>query len=335
MKENLNPLLNMRDSLPSSAAAGAADTTADGVMTDAEKRRIRRNALIKMLIIIIFVACCILFGSIAWFTQNREAGSGGMGIKVQAMPYSILTRDSSGYYSSVYESLNSDGMEWKISSGCNFDNHENAKKEGETEPGLEPGDCGTLEFRVHPNSADSITVNCVFDIKCFLETTTTVNETTVTEVTEIHNSALVGYVKAHIMLFADFDSVTGKYSGLIGNDESLRRVLENQTYSKNQSDYTKIYWVWPEHLSDLIDSESAGLIYDSAECTDVIEYIASNKNGFFKDCNDSAAKVKADLTALLSSYSNSTYNHYNMKYDNADLDIGNNVSYVLLSMQVE
>ena len=34
-------------------------------------------------------------------------------------------------------------------------------------------------------------------------------------------------------------------------------------------------------------------------------------------------------------YSNAIYNHYNLRYDNADLDIGNNLSYVILSMQVK
>ena len=69
--------------------------------------------------------------------------------------------------------------------------------------------------------------------------------------------------------------------------------------------------------------------------TSVINYIAANRTGFFKDCNDTEQQVITDLTALSTAYDNSIYNHYNMRYDNADLDIGNNISYVMLAMNVE
>ena len=136
------------------------------------------------------------------------------------------------------------------------------------------------------------------------------------------------------MLFTGIDPETGKLTGLIdNNNESLERILKNQTYTKGESTYTTIYWYWPEHLSDLTDS--ANTIYASSEHEAVLAYIARNKDGFFKDCSDSNAKVLTDLTNLYATYSNSTYNHYNLRYDNADLDIGNNLSYVILSMQVK
>lgn len=292
----------------------------------------KRVYLAKLLILLALAGFLITFTTIAWFTMNRETGTSGMGVKAQSTPYTIQTRDSSGYYSTVYESLGTEGMEWKISSGKNFDNHESAKKEGETEPGIEPGDHGILEYRVNPNSADSITVDCVFDMMAYAETTTIDGEgATVTEVTPVSNPALLGYVKAHIMLFSGIDS-NGKYTGLIDTDETMRRVLADQTYTKNSTTYTQIYWVWPMYLSDLTGSDP---IFAASERSSVIAYIASNKDGFFKDCSDNAAKVSTDLTALSVTYSSAIFNHYSMKYDNADLEIGNNVTYVMLSMQVE
>ena len=258
-----------------------------------------------------------------------------MAVTAQSNPYTIQTRSESGYYSDIYASLGTGGMEWKISSAKSFDNHEDAKKEGETEPGLEPGDHGILEFRVNPNSADSITVDCVFDVKAYVETITLDgNNQPVTEVTEIDNSTLVGYLKAHIMLFSGIDA-NGKYTGLIGTDAQLRRVLSNQTYTRNGETYTQIYWVWPLYLSNLTSNDNNTILFAPSERSAVIAYIANNKNGFFKDCYDSVAQITSDLTALSTEYSSAIYNHYNMKYDNADLDIGNNVTYVLLSMQVE
>ena len=122
---------------------------------------------------------------------------------------------------------------------------------------------------------------------------------------------------------------------MIDNDQALRRVLEEQTYTKNDTVYTKIYWVWPMHLEDITSSDDSRIIYDSEERGNVIAYIARNRNGFFKDCNDDEQQVIADLTALSTEYDNAIYNHYNMRYDNADLEIGNNISYVMLSMKVE
>ncbi|EXM40884.1 hypothetical protein RASY3_00110 [Ruminococcus albus SY3] len=323
-----------RVNIGESASASSSSLKVDEL---AEKKKNQKKSLIKLGTMGVITLILFIFSSIAWFTMNKDVGTSGMGVQVAAIPYTIQTRNSSGYYKDKWDSINSDAMEWKISSTKNFDNHEDAINTavGETDPGIEPGDHGILEFRVNPNNADTITVDCIFDIKAYVETTTTgENNQPVTEMTEITNSTLVGYLKAHIMLFLGIDA-NDKYTGLIGTDAQLRRVLANQTYTRNGETYTQIYWVWPLHLSDLTSDDADDIIYASSERSAVIAYIASNRNGFFKDCSDSEAQVTSDLTALAATPSSTTYNHYNTKYDNADLEIGNNVSYVMLSMQVE
>ncbi|MBE5958524.1 MAG: hypothetical protein E7254_06640 [Lachnospiraceae bacterium] len=293
-------------------------------------------SLVKTGILLVFLFIILIFSAIAWFASNRSVTGTGMGASVQDMPYTIQTRSGSGTYNSIYNSLNTGGMEWKISAGYNFDNHASAIEEGEDEPGIEPGDSGKLEFRVNPNIDNSITVDCVFDIKVYLQSVTPIgNGETETVINEINGSAVKEYVNSHIMLFTGQDPDTHKYTGLIGNDESMRRVLTNQTYTRNGETYTTIYWVWPKFLSNLISNNNSEIIYAPTERSAVIQYIANNKNGFFKDCNDSVSQVASDLTSLSTAYSNSIFNRYNMKYDNADLEIGNNASYVLLSMKVE
>ena len=303
----------------------------------------RRASLFKIGAVMILAFIVWVFSSIAWFSMNKENSASGMGVKTGGMPYTIQTRSESSYYKGKWDKIGSDAMEWQVSSGKNFDNHGSDLDVDEDEPGLEPGDSGMLEFRVQPNAADSITVDCVFDFKAYLETPVLANgepvldenNDPVTNITEVDNATLLGYVKTHIMLFSEYDTSTGKYSGLIVNDEDLRKVLANQTYTKNGTTYTTLYWKWPMHLEDLTSDNTSTLIYDPTERTSVIDYIATNKDGFFKDCNDSAQKVRTDLTSLATTYDNQVYNHYNMRYDNADLDIGNNISYVLLSMNVE
>lgn len=297
-----------------------------------------RKKIIYNLVLAGAASFTVLVGvfTLAWFAWNDRSSTTGVGVAVQAVPYTIQTRNSSGYYKDIYESLNTEEMEWLISEDANFENHSSSLEEDEEDPGLEPGDCGYLEFRVNPNNSNSITVNCIFDIKAYLETVIGgTDETPETEITEIDNDTLVGYAKAHIMLFANRDPLTGKYSELIDDDDVLGRALKNMEYVRNANEFTKVYWVWPEHLWELTDMDDGRIIYDSNEREDVIAYIANNKNGFFKDCNDSVADVVRDLTTLSTSDSSTIYNHYNMKYDNADLEIGNKISYVMISMQVK
>ena len=303
-----------------------------------EEMRLRRIKLIKIGVILMLVSIVMIFMTIAWFTMNREVGSSGMGVKTAGLPYIIETRSGFGTYKTQYDSLNTQGEEWKISADHNLENHSGAIEEGEEEPGLEPGDHGSLEFRVSPQNSDTITVDCLFEVKAYLETKVVdENENETTNISVINDSVLTGYLEGHIMLFAGYDEETGKYTGLIDNNNAnLQRILTNKTYTKGEDVYTTIYWCWPEHLSDLTGdvTGSANIIYDPDEHEAVIAYIARNKDKFFKDCNDSNAKVLTDLTNLYNTYSNQTYNHYNLKYDNADLLIGNNISYVMLSMQV-
>ncbi len=299
-----------------------------------QSKQLRRASYLKIAALIGFAAAVLTFVSLGWFANQQNVLGNGMGVKVQGAPYTIQTRNGSGYYKDQWEKLHSNAIEWQVSAENNFDNHSEDLDFDETEPGLEPGDHGSLEFRVSPLNSDTLTVDCLFEINAYAaEETEDEHGVKTTTLTEINNSALNRYLNAHIMLFAGIDE-NGKYTDLIDNDnEALERVLEDQVYRKDESTYTTIYWYWPEHLSDL--TESAHTIYAPSEHEDVIAYIARNKDGFFKDCSDSNAKVLTDLTNLYNSYSNSTYNHYNLRYDNADLDIGNNLSYVILSMQVK
>jgi len=361
---NAGNLGNSDSGLPAQdkEAAASADTLPDNYLVDdptldieddEENRRrfIITPRMIKLGTALVFSLMILIIASIAWFAMNKESGTSGMGVKSQSLPYVIQTRGNSGYYEDKRAMTGSDAMEWKISAEYNFNNYKESsgseetepESEPESEPGLEPGASGKLEFRVSPNASDSITVDCVFDIKIYAETVVLDennipvkddNNKPVTEITEINDTALKNYVKAHIMLFTEYNSETKKYSGLITTDEDFKRTIE-RTYSSSNEDYTTIYWIWPMYLYELTSEDEGKIIYAPSEREDVINYIAENRSGFFKDCNDEEGRVRDDLMALSEAYDNSIFNRYNMKYDNADLEIGNNVSYVMLSMNVK
>ena len=309
------------------------------ILLKERKKAIYNLVLLGTAVFVVLMAVVTM----AWFAINKDGGITGMGVKSQAMPYEIQTRNVSGFYKNQWEKLDSNALEWKVSADYNFDNNDGDLDGEETEPGLEPGDSGKLEFRVNPNYSSSITVDCIFDFKIYVEEIVVdehgdpvldENDEQVTAPKEIDNSTLLGYVKSHIMLFSGCDTNTGKYYGLISTDAELKRVLEDQIYTRNGTEYTTIYWKWPMHLEELTSNNDSTIIYAPNERTSVINYIAANRTSFFKDCGDTETQVKDNLTTLSNAYDNSIYNRYNMKYDNADLDIGNNVSYVMLSMTV-
>ena len=92
MKESA--LAQLKRAEMSSAAAGAS--VPDGFMTDDEKRRMRRKALIKMLAMLLFVLIVLVFSSIAWFSMNRETSTSGMGVKTAGMPFEIAAYGTEG-----------------------------------------------------------------------------------------------------------------------------------------------------------------------------------------------------------------------------------------------
>ena len=282
--------------------------------------------------------------TISWFTSSREVGGEDMQMTAYDMPFEIKTRSSDGFYKNIYENFQEDAAIWQVTDAHNFSNVPAALEEEESEPGLEPGDFGSLEFCIKPREDDSITLDCIFEIRAFayVENSSTHKQ----ELQEMSSSSsFVKSLSSHIMLFEKYDTTTKKYSDLIGDDDSLRRVLKNKTFNNTSTDeYVTIYWVWPEHLSEITNKSNA--IYKISDnavgeeenengYTAVIDYIAANKDGFFQNCTEASATVKNELLELGRTNSSQIYNKYNMKYDNADLDIGNNINYVIISMTAD
>ena len=60
----------------------------NAVLSQDELRKMRRLSLLKLGAMGIFAAIIVIFGSIAWFTMNKENSASGMGVRVKATPHS-------------------------------------------------------------------------------------------------------------------------------------------------------------------------------------------------------------------------------------------------------
>lgn len=303
--------------------------TSSSALTEEDRKKMRKAALIKMCAMIVFCICVMIFGSIAWFTMNREVSGNGMEMKAGGMPFTIeFAGNDEGKWIEKYRTLSSQSGIWLMSEN----NLDNGSATTEDKLGLEPGDSGILEFRVKPNdNYDSVKVDICFTMRA-IEKPSVQNETEVAEdlpLVEITDTKpeLMKMLASHIMLFTDIDE-NGKYKGLIENDAELKRYLNNQRYNKDDTSYTKLYWKWPLHLSDIISNQENELIYAKDERDNVISYIVANKDGFFKDISKSDEELINDLKNV------EHYGSYSIMFDKADLEIGRNVQFVILGFSV-
>lgn len=290
---------------------------------------LRKNALTKLAVMGVFTAAIIAFQSIAWFTMNREVDGTGMSFQSDGVPFTIeFAGNDEGKWIDKYRTLSNQSGIWLMSEN----NLDNGSDTIEDKLGLEPGDSGFLEFRVKPNdNYDSVKVDICFTMRAIEKPsaqngTEAVEDLSLVEITDT-KPELMKMLASHIMLFTNIDE-NGKYTGLIENDAELKRYLNNQIYNKDDTSYTKLYWKWPLHLSDIISNQENELIYAKGERANVIRYIVANKDGFFKDISKSDEELINDLTNV------EHYGSYSIMFDKADLEIGRNVQFVILGFSV-
>ena len=297
--------------------------------------RIRIFAFLLMLSVVIGVS-----GTVAWFASSNESKMDDIKMQSTSRLLRIEFRgNDKGHWYEKYldRSIHSDAEVWLVSENSNFNNKTLEQGQGQ---GLEPGSAGVLEYSVVPSeNFDSVTVDLVYFIRGIGEEG---NENVDEPVLfEIADESLLQYLNAHIMLFESYDENTGKYKGLIenaidGNGHiTLDRVVKNKTYLRGNAEYTKVYWVWPPYLKNIISTDQEELLYVAEEREQVIEYIVKNKAGFFKEIDTLSEEFAEDdkLTEKLTAYDH--YGMYSIKFDEADLEIGKQVRYAVLGMTID
>ena len=284
------------------AAESASTEAVTESKTDDEIRRLKKVQLIKVSVILFFVALVMIFATLGWFSMNREtrANSGSVKIATQNYEISFLPSGSDGiyyddYHSIVREQTNSNAMVWQMTSSNKMDNYNSS-----TDKGIHPGSCGVISFKVTPKIA-TVNLKYSFEITGYqysetVENKGQENETTTRSMTPLaSNSSLAKYLNGHILLF----------EGRTGTSP------DNYVYSDpilSNADMERIYWVWPNTLSTLIYAKTCSIDVTATVDSEAITYsssIPANATAF--TYNETEYETQGELETALAELSDGDY----------------------------
>jgi len=225
--------------------------------------------------------------------------------------------------------------------------------------GLSPSSSGELSFWVIPNQTGVLDLHFDINIRGYHavyedETLTDLVEITDSLTDSAENVAIgivsaetkknaLKYINGHILFFKDYDSSTGKYSGFCGKDSiAFTDFIEgnDKTVTKGQAYPVTIYWKWVNDISDMFLTSaspyaSAPIFADSnADDRDLVfDYLQDEDIYMFSGMTSSAiSNALTDVQDPSSATYATSLRALTTGYDNADLDIGNNVDYILIEM---
>lgn len=353
MKEN-----DLRYNIGELASASPSSRIDDEL---AEKKRIQRNALIKMGTMGILALILLVFSSLSWFTMNREVESGGMGITTSTLPFELKATNNETDFDHFLEaesvhtdvdqtSADVDTIKW-------FMNDLTATDENK---GLHPGSHGTFSFNLYPKQSENMTIKFSIDTSAYKYVVNSSGERvkdadnydTIVQIAA--NQPAAKYVSGHILFFENYDSTTGYYSKRISNHfiyDTSAHSADAQTDENGKNYYPiTIYWVWANTFGQFVldkgdvDLRDAALFNSSQTAytpvgsnttitprDEIIQFIKTDSGSYFFDSlNTSSASLDTMLSspANIKSYIIPLSNGYN----NADQVIGENVELILCEL---
>ena len=150
----------------------------------------RKKALIKMGAIGALLIVMIIFGTISWFTQNRQVESSGMTIKTATLPFDIATKGSSVRNQSEINAKRPEYVEGSSGTYSNLsgtsstyytddslllrytpvaDDPATADVDESETPDISPGSNGELSLYVIPKTDSSLNVKVSLNVVAFAE----------------------------------------------------------------------------------------------------------------------------------------------------------------------
>lgn len=361
---------NMKYPIGESAESASTTDTADD-----KRARNKKRSLVKLGAMGVLALIVIIFGTISWFAMNRDVGTSGMGIKTQGLLFTIQPV-SSPYVVGIYDdsaktgtyvrnsllskaSKDSGVLTWTITNDTattdpdtnntiinKGKNIGNGPAEG-YDGGISPGSSGELQFIISPSK--SVDAKYTFSLYAYSVDYGEDGEEDRSTIALIGENASAdrtlakNLLNGHILLFEDYDSTTGQYSGLISTDDFQRIMSETYTQETTES----VYWVWAETLAELVldDTNNAhkknlrGKKSLCADQSDIIKLLKNNPSWFLLD-PETPNRTWTEFTSITDdatvvSTINNNYSLYSAYYNEADQCIGTNIAYLLLDMTAE
>jgi len=159
------------------AKTAAASDTKQQASDLVEENNKRKKRLIRLSILLAFVMLVLIFSTIAWFSMNREVGTGGMSISTTTLPFEIGTYGTSGTrfedllnnIRSEYASGSSETIDGKVyyRTDPSSDSIKLRYSSGDSE--IAPGGNGAISLYIIPKSDAAQKLKVTVDVTAFTE----------------------------------------------------------------------------------------------------------------------------------------------------------------------
>ncbi len=252
-------------------------------MSQDELKKMRRMSYIKMVAMVGIMAAVIAFGSIAWFTMNREVEGSGVQMRADDLPYEIKTvGDNTGFRSHIFTEENNvvteetrnlldvAGLNTKYKIGEKINNVGFFTSGGTNDiqfhldqtqndiDGLGPDSKGVLTFYLVPKSSSPFTAKFSLHMDGYTAEQTRNEDGTynVSSMTKIDSSSseakkqAVDYLNGHILFFTGRHNVGTaqapkySYTGLIENNELTLSFPNSEVTSVTEGQPIEVNIYW-------------------------------------------------------------------------------------------
>ena len=199
-----------------------------------DDKRKKRALLLKLSAMLALSAVIVIFGSIAWFTMNRDAEGSGVQMRASGARFEISSPTGGNlspglWYDPYHKKIRGDNSEsnaelpsyvWMMSDESNFGNYTYESAE-EKVGGIKPGSYGKVTFNVTP-LIDQIDLQFAFDVVGYHSSDSLFDEgnentpLTLTPVADMGSKGedIANYLNGHILLFENrtpvYETITEK-----------------------------------------------------------------------------------------------------------------------------
>ena len=333
----------------------AVDGDNEALIDKKEEINKRLITLYKKGAMCIIALTIAILAAIAWFTQLRDTGAGGMVVTMAESPFELKSSGSDGLYDEFlsdtvdgYENKTTTagayGIMWNLTSTSQMNNLYNGSgtltpaefgeitRADSEDYGLKPGDSGQLDFSIIPNTS-GVSVTMTLEVRGYKATFDATSHKTDDDMIEVTDSDVNNYKFSHILFFYK------------GTDNKKHLLTEDGFDADNITVETPktIYWVWVPTLQQILDANIEAL-NDVDASKEVRRMFFENPGMFLKTTgnfsfagitvahNDDVATEEAAIAEKLDLVSGRNYSTYGSMYNDADQSIGDHINYILVEL---